>query len=273
MAFYLVFKDTLFHEITQAELTDSDLAVLMIENGESTLFFNESITLIDKLTAQRQVNSIVKTGFLLKDNQRVGTNTKLKIVTGSVPSNKSESKLVEETKTTVAEIVPKLVEPAKAAEPAEPAPVEETKPTNEKETYERPIRFEVEKETGEAVDDGDTGFASEKLLETKLGEKEKDFSISSVLREEKEKALENTEKPAPPRSYDEVVHYFWQELFGQVYESWDSLPTKAKDDFFATLNITTLSDEEVQELFAIRHENNIEAFKQKLNDFQKKKSA
>ena len=269
---YLVFRDTLFYEITQNDLTNSDLAVLVIENGESTLFFNSSITLIDKLTAQRQVNSIVKTGFLLKNNQRVGSGTNLKIVTGSIPSVESESKAVEEPKKVEVKVEPKIEVPTI---PTESAPVEETKPVNNKETYERPIRFDVVKESGEPADDSDlTGFSSsEKLLETKLGGKNNDFSISSVLQEEKEKVLEKNEKVAPPRSYDEVVHYFWQELFGQVYASWDSLPTKAKDDFFATLNITALSDEEVQELFAIRHENNIEAFKQKLNDFQKKKSA
>ena len=266
---YLVFRDTLFYEITQSELKDSDLAVLVIENGESTLFLNDSITLIDKLTAQRQVNSIVRSGFLLKNNQRVGTNTNLKIVTGSIPSAKGESKPAEQTKQKIPEPVPKTEEPKLSTS------VKETKPVNEKETYERPIRFDVERGSVESSDNSDlAGFSSsEKLLETKLVENNNDFSISSVLQEEKEKVLENKEKTAPTRTYDEVVNYFWQELFGQVYASWDSLPAKAKNDFFATLNITTLSDEEVQELFAIRHENNIEAFKQKLNDFQKKKSA
>ena len=76
-------------------------------------------------------------------------------------------------------------------------------------------------------------------------------------------------KPEPQKkSYDEVIEYFWRELFGQVYSSWETLPQQAKEDFFSSVEIDHLSDQEVQELFTIRHENNIEAFKAKLDEFR-----
>ena len=80
-----------------------------------------------------------------------------------------------------------------------------------------------------------------------------------------------SEPPVAKRvSYDQLVEYFWKELFGQVYTGWENLPAKAKEDFFASLNIKHLTDDDVQELFKIRHENNIEAFKGKLNEFKQK---
>ena len=95
------------------------------------------------------------------------------------------------------------------------------------------------------------------------------LSIRDIFKEEQMKVLENeqqTQGESSVRSYDEVIEYFWKELFGQVYTSWETLPAKAKEDFFQTLDINELSDQEVQELFSLRHENNIEAFKKKLEE-------
>lgn len=261
MAFYLVFRDKLFNEITQAELLESDLAVLVIDNNESTLYFHESINLIDKLTAQRQVNSIVKTGFLLSSNQRVGSNTNLKVVVGSIPANKTEETIKENHD--IKTIIEK-----------EPNVTKEPETINEKvaEIYEQPIRFDVSKDTSHNGDNADvSGFTS--LDNLGANDNKNDISIGDIFREEQKKVMEGQKQPEQkkePRNFEDVVDYFWKELFGQVYSSWDSLPAKAKEDFFSSLNITQLSDNELHELFAIRHENNINAFKQKLAEFQEK---
>ena len=163
------------------------------------------------MTAQRQANSIVKTGFLLSNNKRIGMNSNLKIVVGSLPLEMP--KIKEQT------IAPKSQE----------IPKEEPAPT--------------------AVEHSSKEVKPEIIVEETPTE-------------------EPVQPEAPKKSYDEVVEYFWRELFGQVYSSWETLPQEAKQDFFTSVEIDHLSDQEVQELFTIRHENNIEAFKAKLDEFR-----
>ena len=270
MVYYLVFKDTLFSEINNSDIKESDLAILSIDGTESTLYFNESIKLIDKLTAQRQVNSIVKSGFLLGNNLRIGANSNLKVVVGSLPSQGSQ-KPSTKVETDVSSQVQKTEISAQLEQKQEEENVE---PVSEKETYDRPIIFTVEKEQHDNEESSNESMVEDKVLIPELKsvseESTNKFSIQDVLREEKEKLMSEPKQEVKTRSYDEVIEYFWKELFGQVYSSWDSLPTKAKNEFFQTLEIKELSDQEVQELFSIRHENNIEAFKQKLNDFTEK---
>ena len=238
MTTYLVFRDKLFNEVQKSELTGSELAVLEIVDNTSTLYFSESINLIDKLTAQRQANSIAKTGFLLSNNSRIGANTNLKVVTGSTPL---QDKLNE------------------------------------------PIRFTVPKEPLEGINEEEILGSSDAdeistlpALEELSSERKSGPSIQDVFREEQKKVMDESspsgQQSKSTKTYEEVVEYFWKELFGQVYTSWAELPQEAKDDFFASLNIKHLEDNEVQELFSIRHENNIDAFKEKLNEFKARKS-
>ena len=73
-------------------------------------------------------------------------------------------------------------------------------------------------------------------------------------------------KVAQKKSLDEIVDYFWWDLYGQVYNNWDSLPINVKNDYLRSINIKHLTDQQVQELFRIRHENNKDEFKLKLNE-------
>ncbi len=268
MTAYLAFRDTLFVEVNHSEVTNSDLAVLVIDGSESTLHFSESITLIDKLTAQRQANSIVKTGFLLTNNSRVGANSNLKVVVGSIPISESVSEPTTELKS------------QRAVEPnvnSEPDFKDESTPKQESEVLTEAIRFTVPKEPVEPSKKEEIlGFSkedeSDNLIEgnDSISDGDKGPSIQDVFREEQQKVM-SEEPPTPaPKTYDEVVEYFWKELFGQVYDSWSNLPTKAREDFFSSLNIGKLTDDEVQLLFTIRHENNIEGFKAKLNEFRER---
>jgi hypothetical protein len=261
MASYLVFREKLISEINHSELKSSDLAVLIVDAKESTLFFNESISLIDKLTAQRQVNSIIKAGFLLKNNMRVGTNSNLKINIGSIPvlENNEEEKNF------------KIQEDYKKQEIA----VETKKNSNKLQEIEGPIIIPITKEkkvknVGEIpFEEGFSSDSSEVLKTDNISKK--DFSIRDIFIEEQKVIMAkeiSTSDKKPEKSFDELVEYFWKELFGQVYSSWDELPLKAREDFFTSVNIKFLNEFQVQELFALRHENNISEFKKKLDEFR-----
>ena len=264
MAYYLAFRDKLFTEIAQSDIKESDLAILLVDGSQSTLYFNASINIIDKLTAQRQANSIAKTGFLLSNNMRIGSKTNLKITLGELPVNSTSEQ------PSTAQSIPSKVKqlPSVPEEvPQEHQTQEEV--SNEKVVYERPIEFTVSRDHSE-IEENLEGSENVSVPEFKLNELRTDrLSIQDVFKEEQMKVLEDeqqTQEETSVRSYDEVIEYFWKELFGQVYTSWDTLPSKAKEDFFQTLDINELSDQEVQELFALRHENNIEAFKKKLEE-------
>lgn len=268
MTDYLVFKDKLFHETNLGEIKESDLAVLAIDGTESTLYLNESITLIDKLTAQRQVNSITKTGFLLQNNMRVGSKSNLKIVTGSIP--------IAESKAEQKPIAQSTGKPSTLSQNEQQSvPEKEVKTKPRLQETEGPLIIPpVEKEKNDSeMEQIHGGFqeSSDNPKDLTDERKESSLSIADVFREEQKMVMTNTnENPEKVKTYDEVIEYFWKSLFGQVYDSWDSLPQEAKEDFFSSLNIKQLSDEDVQELFKIRHENNIEGFKRKLNEFKDK---
>lgn len=281
MASYLVFRDTLFVEVEHSEVTSSDLAVLVIDGTESTLHFSESITLIDKLTAQRQTNSIVRTGFLLHDNSRVGTGSNLKIVVGSIPLKESSPEVVPEPVSQPAPSKQPTVPQAEAVPETTSEVVSQPAAASAKEPgsnlISEPIRFTVPKEDIDPLDNAEVlGFSGEGNsidLPEQTDETAKSDSgpaIQDIFREEQKKVMADSEPAPATKTYDEVIEYFWKELFGQVYSSWETLPEKAKEDFFASLSIGKLSDEEVQALFTIRHENNIEGFKAKLNEIRER---
>lgn len=74
----LVYKDKLFVESQSSEATDS-LAELTIDESNmiATLSFSGNANLIERRTAKRQAQSILKTGFLLSNGKRVGRDCKL----------------------------------------------------------------------------------------------------------------------------------------------------------------------------------------------------
>ena len=270
MTVYLVFRDTMFYETQLPELKDSDLAVLSIDGKECTLYLNESITLIDKLTAERQVNSIIKTGFLLQNNQRVGALSILRIVTGAIPNKSGHDEKILQTAT------PHTQKPQVSVQTqTESTGITQVKQKQKLVETEGPLIIPpIEKEDeGEETEPLDEGFEQTGSNEVIINNRPKNGpSIADLFREEQKNIMAEPIKEAKKITtvYEEVIEYFWKELFGQVFSSWDSLPQKAKEDFFATLNIKHLTNEEVQELFKIRHENNMEAFKTKLNDFKNK---
>ena len=74
----LVYKDKLFVESQSSEGTDS-LAQLTIDesNMVATLSFSSDANLVERRTAKRQAQSILKTGFLLSSGKRIGRDCKL----------------------------------------------------------------------------------------------------------------------------------------------------------------------------------------------------
>ena len=171
MTRYLLYKETQFHETLPDVVNKNDLAVLELNNESyvGTLFLNQNIGTIDRLTAHRIANSICKTGFLFEDNQRIGTRFTLQIA--------------------------------------------------------------------------------------------KDFDEFFVSN--KPKMIQDQSKV-----YESITDYFWVELFGKVYGSWEDLPDNAKKDLFSVINVEYLSHEQVQELFKLRHYNNKEAFIEKIAEYQ-----
>ncbi|OLS25937.1 MAG: hypothetical protein HeimC3_12110 [Candidatus Heimdallarchaeota archaeon LC_3] len=79
MVIKLVYKDKLFVETSNTETTGDTLATLSIDesNMVASLSFSNDANLIERRTAKRQANSILKTGFLLSDGKRVGKECKL----------------------------------------------------------------------------------------------------------------------------------------------------------------------------------------------------
>lgn len=75
----LVYYDKLFHESSGKD--ESAVAILEINESARTakLSFLPDATLIAKRTAMRQANGICKTGFLLKNGQRIGTGSTLEV--------------------------------------------------------------------------------------------------------------------------------------------------------------------------------------------------
>ena len=83
MNVYLVYKDSEFYQ--SSNKSDIDLqtqSVLQISTIEKIgkLYINKYLDRINKLTTIRQANSICKTGFLLKNNERIGINFNLEII-------------------------------------------------------------------------------------------------------------------------------------------------------------------------------------------------
>ena len=66
------------------------------------------------------------------------------------------------------------------------------------------------------------------------------------------------------RSYDVAVEYFWVKLYGQVMQTWNDLPEELRMNIFPKIGINNLSDQNVQELFAIRGNNNKDSLVDKL---------
>ena len=245
MVYYLVFRDTLFIEAEQSDIKEEDLAVLAIDGTTSTLYFHEAIPMIEKLTAQRQANSIAKSGFLLSSNQRVGLNSNLKVVVGSLPTistipspkfdetpvvkpKHDEPDLVEEPTQIEKQVTPASLNDAiKEVTETIEAQSQSVEHESVSETYDRPIRFTVDKSESESErEHPDTPVIVENITVPDLkSENSSDkLSIQEILSEEKEKALTELaqdEKANPARTYDELIEYFWKELFGQVYSSWD----------------------------------------------------
>lgn len=77
----LFFKDTEFMEEKKLMLPDTELAILEIntETKESILTFKPEIQFVDKKVAERQAQSICKTGFLLNNGERIGSGCNLKM--------------------------------------------------------------------------------------------------------------------------------------------------------------------------------------------------
>lgn len=98
---------------------------------------------------------------------------------------------------------------------------------------------------------------------TKSKEHDSRFDTSSIS-EPKQKEEKEVDKV---KVFESIAEFFWLELFGHVYGSWDDLPESAKKDLFSLINVEYLSNEQVQELFTLRHHNNKEGFMKKLAEF------
>ena len=70
-------------------------------------------------------------------------------------------------------------------------------------------------------------------------------------------------------AYEKIVVYFWDKLFGKRFGTWAALPMEVKNEL-AAANIKQLTDKDVQELFDIRHSNNKDRFRQKLQQLTQK---
>ena len=77
----LFFKDKEFLEEKKFQFSGSELAILEIRHEENVaeLTFTSEINLIDRKIAERQAQSICKTGFLLESGERVGSGCTLVI--------------------------------------------------------------------------------------------------------------------------------------------------------------------------------------------------
>lgn len=75
----LVYKDKLFIETSNTDVTSDALAVLAIDesNMKANLSFSADANLIERRTAKRQAQSILKTGFLTQDGKRIGRDCRL----------------------------------------------------------------------------------------------------------------------------------------------------------------------------------------------------
>lgn len=81
MVIKLIYKDKVFTEAMGESAADSATAVLAIDetNGKALLTFSPEANLVERRTAQRQANSICKTGYLLSSGERVGGECMLDI--------------------------------------------------------------------------------------------------------------------------------------------------------------------------------------------------
>ncbi|MHA2362743.1 MAG: hypothetical protein ACXAC7_02200 [Candidatus Hodarchaeales archaeon] len=79
MVVKLIFVNKLFKEVENPAEVDTASAVLEIdeETEKATLSYSKDAGIVDKRTAQRQAQSICKTGFLLSNSARVGAGTNL----------------------------------------------------------------------------------------------------------------------------------------------------------------------------------------------------
>jgi hypothetical protein len=77
----LVYEDSSFHEVKRDTIISEALAILKIdqETQKATLTYSKDATLIDKRTAQRQADSITRTGFEMTDKRRIGMNCQLEV--------------------------------------------------------------------------------------------------------------------------------------------------------------------------------------------------
>ncbi len=76
----LIFKDKSFIELTNRKSEKHDLILeINTELKEAVLTIPTKTSLIDRRTAQRQAESICKTGFLLKSGARIGQGSTLDI--------------------------------------------------------------------------------------------------------------------------------------------------------------------------------------------------
>ena len=79
MVVKLVYKEKLFVETSNTDVTSDALAVLEIDesNMKANLSFSNDANLVERRTAKRQAQSILKTGFLTQTGKRIGRDCRL----------------------------------------------------------------------------------------------------------------------------------------------------------------------------------------------------
>ena len=75
----LAFKDKLFIEAESSAVDAAAILSIDEDNGKATLTFTPAANLVDRRTAQRQAQSICKTGFLTQVGKRIGIDCKLDV--------------------------------------------------------------------------------------------------------------------------------------------------------------------------------------------------
>ena len=83
MNVYLVYNDSEFYQLSnKSDIDFQTQSVMEISTIEKIgkLYINKDLDQINRLTAIRQAKSICKTGFLLKNKERIGINFKLEII-------------------------------------------------------------------------------------------------------------------------------------------------------------------------------------------------
>jgi len=70
----LFYKDKEYIEERKLQLPGSEQAILVIKQDEkiAELIFTPEITFVDRKVAERQAQSICKSGFLLESGERIG---------------------------------------------------------------------------------------------------------------------------------------------------------------------------------------------------------